>query len=121
MPIRAVPINLPDTDDVPETMDLHVVGRRLGIHADTVRRGIRDDMADGGRRIPGGRKVGGRYLVIRAVFERAMRHGIEPEPSVQVVTPDVLELAARLRQRAAEDMELADRLVDLAVKRERRL
>lgn len=42
-----------------------------------------------------------------------MRGGIEPAASAQAVTPDVLELAARLRQRAAEDLELADLIADL--------
>jgi hypothetical protein len=45
-----------------------------------------------------------------------MRGGIEPAASAQAVTPDVLELAARLRQRAAEDLELADLIAELAVK-----
>jgi excisionase family DNA binding protein len=101
---------------LPETMTPDEVADRLGMKLDTVRRWIRADMADGGHRIPGGRCEGSRFVIIRAVFERAMRQGIEPESSVQVVTPDVLELAARLRQRAAEDLELADRLAELAVK-----
>ena len=78
-----------------EVMDVAEVARILDIHPDTVRRGIREDMVDGGRRIPGGRHIGSRYFVIRAVFERAVRDGVEPE-RVERVEPAVdLEAARR--------------------------
>jgi hypothetical protein len=116
MPVRSVPINLPEREELPETIAINDVAHRLGVSPETIRRGIRSDMADGGRRIPGGRAIGSRYFVVRAVFERAMRGGIEPEVTNQHVAPDVLDLAARLRQRAAEDLELADRFAELALK-----
>jgi DNA-binding transcriptional MerR regulator len=119
MPIRTVPSNLPRTPELPETIDVAEVAARLGIHPTTCRKWTKADMIDGGRRVPGGRCLDTKYVVLRSVFERAMRHGIEPETAAQVMTPDVIELAARLRQRAAEDLELADRLNELAVKAHR--
>jgi hypothetical protein len=79
MPIRTVPMNRPPSPDLPEIISPNDVADRLGMHPDTVGRGIREDMEDSGKRIPGGRCIGSRYFVIRAVFERAMRQGIEPE------------------------------------------
>jgi len=82
--------------DVPDTMDVSEAAARLGMHDDTVRRGIREDMQDGGRRIPGGRHIGSKYLIIRAVFERAMRDGVEPERK-EIVAPAVdLDAVRRL-------------------------
>jgi len=67
-------------------------------------------MADGGNRVPGGRGEGTKYIIMRAVFDRAMRYGQEPERAPTIVSPDLEDIAKHLRQRAAEDLELADRI-----------
>ena len=107
MTIRAVPIT---RTPVSELVPLEEIAERLEIHTDTVRRWIKADMADGGNRVPGSRGEGSRYIVIRAVFERAMRDGREPEPRPVYTAPDLTDLRDHLRQRAADDLALADRI-----------
>jgi len=64
---------------VNETISVADAAKRLGISVDTCRKWIRQDMVDGAGRVPGGRCLDTMYIVIRAVFERAMRDGHEPE------------------------------------------
>ena len=67
-----------------ELVSLAEAAQRLGICVPTLRRWIAADMADrqaGGTfsRVPGGRTFGTRYVIFRAVFERALVDGIEPD------------------------------------------
>ena len=101
--IRRIGAVTPAATPLPETMDVAEAAKRLGLHPDTVRRGIREDMAHGTQRIPGGYHIGGRYYVIRAQFERAMTRGDLPErPPAAPQGLDVATFAAALRTLADE-------------------
>ena len=111
--MRLVPIDLPNGDappEMPETLTVEQAAKRLDISVDTARRWIREDAKDGGNRVPGGRYHGSRYVVIRAVFDRAMRTGIEPERR-QPVSPIASSSIAELERLAAE---LSGRVRELA-------
>lgn len=104
----ATPANvteLPMPEPPSDLLPIAEAAERLGIHPTTLRQWMRLDMEDGKGRVPGGRCEGRNYVVIRAVFDRAMRDGIEPErPTAAAQGPDVLtvleELIAKLRQSA---------------------
>jgi hypothetical protein len=36
MPIRTIPVNLSEQHELPETIDINEVAKRLGLHVDTV-------------------------------------------------------------------------------------
>ena len=116
MSIRVVPLPSPTTAQLPECIAIPDVAKRLGKSPATIRRWIELDMQDGGRRVPGGRKGDGESLVvIRAVFERAMRDGIEPAPRPIAVSTNVTAVIAELREMAARCTAIADGLRDAQV------
>ncbi|MDF2757929.1 MAG: hypothetical protein K0S99_561 [Thermomicrobiales bacterium] len=65
-------------------MPLAEAAARCGVSVATLKRAITDDQADKQaghpvHRVPGGRKFGTKYVIFRAVFERAVVEGIEPD------------------------------------------
>ena len=108
MTIKSIPLS--DTKPESEMISVEDVAKRLNLHPSTVRTWIRKDMKDGRQRIPGGRCEGTRYIIIRSVFERTMRHGLEPERTPILINPDLESIVRRLRERSVEDLELADQL-----------
>lgn len=91
----------------PETIPVAEAARRLGISADTCRKWMRADMADGAGRVPGGRCLGSAYVIVRATFDRALRDGLEPERTKPAPGPAV-DLAAIRRHLAELDRLVAD-------------
>lgn len=119
MSIRVIPLQDTTTEpaeQLPELMTAEEVGKRLHKHPNTIRQWIALDMVDGAGRVPGGR-VGqsGTAAIVRAVFERAMRDGIEPARRPITVAPDVTEAIAELREMAARCAAIADHLRDAQV------
>lgn len=108
MTIRRIPLNEPEPAS--ELVPLDEAARRLNISLPTLRRWIKADLSDGKGRVPGARGEGSAYRITRATFERAMRDGVEPPRSPRVVAPDLDEVIAHLRRRAADDAALADTL-----------
>jgi len=96
-----------------ELVPLDEAAERLGIHTDTLRRWIKADMADGRNRVPGSRGEGSKYVILRAVFDRALRDGVEPPRTPEIVSPDLTEIVQHLRRRATEDLALADDIAAL--------
>lgn len=110
--IRAIPFEKPKPES--ELVSLEEAAERLGVSPDTVRRWIKADMADGKGRVPGGR-FDGRYAIIRAVFDRAMRHGIEPERTPIVIAPEISQIVSQMRRQAMETLEYAAELEAAAI------
>jgi hypothetical protein len=117
--IRTFPI--PQAEPESELIPLEEVGERFGVHIDTVRKWIKADMADGRNRVPGSRGEGSRYIVVRAIFERALRDGVEPPRSPKIVAPDLTHIVDHLRRRATEDLALADNIAGLMASTKERI
>lgn len=66
---------------LPEYIAVEEVARRMGVHAATIRRWVNS----GDERF-GGRKHGGRVIVLRAPFERYMRGDDIPTPVIDLST-----------------------------------
>jgi hypothetical protein len=113
---RAIPLQLQPAPELPETITIGEVAKRLGRSPNTIRRWIDLDMQDGMHRVPGARRGDTESIVIlRAVFERAMRDGEEPAPRPIAVASGVREAIAELRDMAARCTLLADQLRDAQV------
>lgn len=108
MSIRSIPLTPPEPDN--ELVPFEEAAKRLRISVITLRRWIKADMVDGKSRVPGSRGEGSKYVIVRAIFEQAMHYGREPERMPTVIAPDLTEMVTMLRQRAADDLALADRI-----------
>ena len=90
----------PKPEPVRETYTVAEVAARLGISDDTVRRWMRADAADGGRRVPGGRCHGTMYVILAAVFDRALVDGEEPARHEAAPPLDLAAIRAHLAELA---------------------
>lgn len=69
-----------------ELVPIHEACRRLGVGESTLYRALK------AQQVPGGRQLGGRYIIARAVFERWLVDGIEPGATEQTPLPFVRKL-----------------------------
>jgi uncharacterized membrane protein len=115
MSIRAFPLSASGTtaNEQSETVPFDEVARRMGKSTETIRRWIKADLINGKGRVPGSRGEGSSYVVIRAVFERAMREGREPERVRVVVPADLQDAIDALREQGTKCFAEADRLANL--------